>query len=263
MIAAISDIHGDKKQALKLLQEHEVVDRDGNWAFGNNTLVNDGDSTDRGKDGIAVLRWMLNLSNQAKEQGGRVIHIMGNHDALILCMALHQVEEDYNYEHAYIFLGNGGKSHEAVSLSRLHDLRHYVQSFPMMCRVDGVLFQHADGFNLYNKIATGITPEEKIKAANEYCRTKTVNAWGAWNLFYDITDERRWQNSGELMPEYLKSFGAEMVVHGHTGFVGSEPKRYLDDTAINIDAIMSRGYRTDEERGCVLVINSPGKDIVV
>ena len=34
MIYAISDIHGDYKQALKLLQQHGVVDIDGNWVAG-------------------------------------------------------------------------------------------------------------------------------------------------------------------------------------------------------------------------------------
>jgi hypothetical protein len=65
------------------------------------------------------------------------------------------------------------------------------------------------------------------------------------------------------MEDYLQAFGAKIVVHGHTGFVGNEPKVYLDGMAINIDAVMSGGYQKDEERGCVLVIDSPGKDIVV
>lgn len=207
---------------------------------------------------------MLNLSHQAKEAGGRVIHMMGNHDALILCMALEHLCDEFNYEHAYIFKVNGGNNDEASSLSKLHELRQYIQSFPLMCRVDDILFQHADGFILYNKITKNAqTPDDKIKTANAYCKDKASTYWGAWNLFYDITDERHWQNSGELMEGYLQTFGAKIVVHGHTGFHGNTPLVYLDGMAINIDAVMSHGYRSDEERGCVLVIDSPGKDIVV
>lgn len=264
MIYAISDIHGDYKQALKLLQQHGVVDIDGNWVAGESTLVCNGDSTDRGSDGIKVLRLMLNLSHQAREAGGRVIHIMGNHDALILCVALEHLAGSVDYEHSYMFKDNGGKNHEAVSLSRLHELRRYVQSFPLMCRVDDILFQHADGFDLYSRVTKDAhTPDDKIKAANAYCKNRAETPWGAWNLFYDLTDERFWQNEGELMEDYLQAFGAKIVVHGHTGFVGGEPKVYLGGMAINIDAVMSGGYRKDDERGCVLVIDSPGKDIVV
>jgi len=264
MIYAISDIHGDKKQAIKLLQKHNVIDGENQWIAKTSTLVVNGDSTDRGTDGIGVLRFFYNLAQEAESHGGRVIHTMGNHDALILCIALHAYKEDYNYEHSYVFRGNGGKAHEAISLSRLHDLRKYVQSFPLMCRVDDVLFQHADGFEIYELASKdGTTPEEKIRAANDYCRSKANTAWGAWNLFYDLTDERYWRNSGELIPEYLESFGARMVVHGHTGFHGDSPHFYLDNQVVNIDAILSRGYRADEDRGCVLVIDSPGTDIVV
>lgn len=38
MIYSISDIHGDYKQALKLLQRHNVVDMDGNWIANDSTV---------------------------------------------------------------------------------------------------------------------------------------------------------------------------------------------------------------------------------
>jgi hypothetical protein len=133
-----------------------------------------------------------------------------------------------------------------------------------MCRVDDILFQHCDGFEFYRAHSkTATTPDERIKAVNEYVWHNARSAWGAWNLFFNLTDDRFWQNSGELMPEYLEDFGAKIVTHGHTGFMGDTPMRYLDDMVINLDAMLSRGYRTDDNRGCVLVVDSPGKDIVV
>lgn len=264
MIYAISDTHGDYKQAVKLLQREGVIDADANWIADDSTLICAGDSTDRGPDGIKMLKFWKQLTEQAKEQGGRVIHLMGNHDALILCIAIETLKGGYDYEHAHIFRGNGGKMHEATSLSRMEGLRVFVQNFPGMCLVDGILFQHCDGFDFYREHSRGATtPEERIQAVNKYVWHRARDAWGAWNLFYDLTDNRFWSNSGELMPEYLEDFGAKIVVHGHTGFKGDAPMRYLDDMVINIDAIMSRGYRSDENRGCVLVIDSPGKDIVV
>lgn len=265
MIYGISDIHGDVKRAIYLLQKYDIIDEDCKWKAGTSTLVCAGDSTDRGKNGISVLKLFYNLKIQAFNAGGRVIHLMGNHDALILSMALHRQEYGGdNFEHSYIFQGNGGKLQDVKSLEKLDYLRRYMQSFPLICRVDDILFQHADGFQLYQNIAESQnTPESKIKAINRYGQERALSAWGAWNLFFDITDERRWQHMPTFMPKYLKLFDAKQVVHGHTGFVGDEPLVYLDNQAINIDAIMSRGYRNDENRGCVLVIDSPGNNILL
>lgn len=268
MIYAISDIHGDLKQAKKLLKEYNVIEDNDDWIAGESTLVCVGDSTDRGPDGIDVLQFFYNLKNQASTKGGRVIHLMGNHDALILCVALEKFRGLDDYEHQYIFNGNGGKMHEAVSLSRLHNLRKYVQSFPLMCRVDDILFQHADGFNFYNKACGNEgSPEDRIAKANAYGKLQSASAWGAWNLFYDLTEERHWNRQSDILPEYLASLEADLVVHGHTGFYGSVPKQYLNNMAINIDATLSRGYykyrEPNIERGCVLVIDSPGKNIIL
>lgn len=265
MIYGISDVHGDLKQAIHLLKKHDVIDEDCKWKAGTSTLVCVGDSTDRGNNSISVLKLFYSLKIQAFNAGGRVIHLMGNHDALILSMVLHRQEYGADdYERSYVFQGNGGKPQDVKSLEKLDYLRRYMQSFPLMCRVDDILFQHADGFEFYQNIITNQnTPEDKIKAINLYGRERAQNSWGAWNLFFDITDERRWQHRTSFMPKYLELFDAKQVVHGHTGFLGDEPLVYLDNQAINIDAVMSRGYRNDENRGCVLVIDSPGDNILL
>lgn len=84
MIYVISDVHGDKKQVSRLLSNHNVINDEGDWSADASVLVVNGDSTDRGPDGIGTLEFFYKLSQQAEVQGGRLIHIMGNHDALIL-----------------------------------------------------------------------------------------------------------------------------------------------------------------------------------
>lgn len=265
MIYAISDVHGDKKQVSRLLTNHNVINDEGDWSAGASILVVNGDSTDRGPDGIGTLEFFYKLSRQAEVQGGRLIHTMGNHDALILSIALQHVnpDGDYDPEHAYIFRQNGGKAHEAVSLARLHALRRYVQSFPLVCMVDDVLFQHVDGFFYTRVVDTLEEPEKMIAAINAYGRHQMQTAHGAWKMFYDLTNERYWQYDERRVGGYLQMFGADMVVHGHTGFIGSEPQFYLNNKVVNIDAIMSSGYRQDSSRGCVLVLDKPGNKIVM
>lgn len=46
-IVAIGDLHGDKPNALKVLQLANVVDADGNWSGGVDVFVQTGDIIDR------------------------------------------------------------------------------------------------------------------------------------------------------------------------------------------------------------------------
>lgn len=264
MIYSISDVHGDLKRVIKLLQEYDVIDEDHNWSAGSSVLVVNGDSTDRGPDGIGVLKLFYKLTQEAKLKGGTVIHTMGNHDALILSVTLEHVNDYYDSEHTQIFAGNGGKMHEAKSLATLHHLRRYIQSFPLMCRVDDVLFQHADGFDFYLQATQDHQePEQMIAAVNAHGRLLASTAQGAWDMFYHMTDERYWNGDEQRMAAYLQLFGANKLAHGHTGFLGDEPHFYLDNRVINTDAVMSSGYRKDENRGCVLVLDKQGTNIVI
>lgn len=264
MIYAISDVHGDKTQAIKLLKMHGVLNDDNQWAAGDAVLVVNGDSTDRGRHGIATLNFFYNLAQEAEQAGGRLIHTMGNHDAMILSMALQHREQHIDYEHEMIFKDNGGKPAEAKSLSIQHTLRHYVQSFPFMCKVDDVLFQHVDGFRTYEAaMGNAQTPEERIHKANACANNMAKDAFGAWQMFYDLTDDRYWNYREEHLAKYQAMFEVDLIVHGHTPFKGDTPQFYLDNTVVNIDAAMSSGYRKDENRGCVLVLDKPCNTIVV
>jgi len=84
-IFATSDIEGNYYALTKMLIGNGVVDKELNWTFGKNHLVFNGDMVDRGEYVMQVLWLMYKLDQQAKEAGGRVHFILGNHD--VMCMA--------------------------------------------------------------------------------------------------------------------------------------------------------------------------------
>ena len=85
-IVAIGDLHGDAENAMLLLDALGVLDRNTRkWTGGDTLLVQTGDIVDRGPDGKILYDLFAELKQQAEEQGGKVVQILGNHDAMNLC----------------------------------------------------------------------------------------------------------------------------------------------------------------------------------
>src|SRR5881296_3696391 len=81
-IIAIGDIHGDLDAFLGILQRAHLVDPSRRWAGGNSILVQTGDFLDRGPKARAVMDLLMSLQKDAPRQGGRVMVLMGNHEAM-------------------------------------------------------------------------------------------------------------------------------------------------------------------------------------
>jgi len=98
-LVAIGDLHGDLSAALATLELAGVVapghggriDRTV-WAGGDTLVVQMGDFTDRGPSEIKILLLMRWLASQARREGGDVVMLLGNHDAM-------QVAGDFRYVH--------------------------------------------------------------------------------------------------------------------------------------------------------------------
>jgi hypothetical protein len=67
-----------------LLTGAGVVGPDGRWAAGNTLLIVVGDSIDKGPQSLEVLDAWMALAPQAAAAGGRVVHLLGNHEAEFL-----------------------------------------------------------------------------------------------------------------------------------------------------------------------------------
>jgi len=81
-IVAVGDIHGNWDGYIATLRAAGLVDRRNRWSGGRTHLVQIGDIPGRGPDTLQVLEHMQRLKRQAKRDGGRLHHLIGNHEAM-------------------------------------------------------------------------------------------------------------------------------------------------------------------------------------
>jgi hypothetical protein len=78
----VGDLHGDLEVSRRALVLAGAVDAKGKWSGGNLVLVLVGDLLDRGSQERALLDWVLELKATAPADGGRVVVLNGNHEAM-------------------------------------------------------------------------------------------------------------------------------------------------------------------------------------
>eukprot|EP00238_Polyblepharides_amylifera_P010472 CAMPEP_0196575104 /NCGR_PEP_ID=MMETSP1081-20130531/4663_1 /TAXON_ID=36882 /ORGANISM="Pyramimonas amylifera, Strain CCMP720" /LENGTH=447 /DNA_ID=CAMNT_0041893305 /DNA_START=25 /DNA_END=1368 /DNA_ORIENTATION=+ len=87
-VIAIGDLHGDIAQTIRCLQLAGVVSveaekpSDVHWTGGNTVVVQLGDVLDRGDDEIGILLLLRKLGAEARDAGGAVHMLNGNHEVL-------------------------------------------------------------------------------------------------------------------------------------------------------------------------------------
>ena len=89
-IVAVGDLHGDYSAWIDIARDARLVDATNKWIGGQTVLVQTGDIVDRGPDSLKIIRHLQQLDGEAKRAGGRVIVLLGNHEAM-------QVTGDYRY----------------------------------------------------------------------------------------------------------------------------------------------------------------------
>ncbi len=141
-IIAISDIHGQYKLFVKILREYNVIDEDNNWSLGGGHLMIVGDIFDRGPQVNEALWLVYKLENQAKESGGKLHYLIGNHDEMIINKDHRYLNEKYIATASKMNLGYEELFSENTLIGR------WLRSKPVIIQINDILFVHA-----------GISPE--------------------------------------------------------------------------------------------------------
>jgi Calcineurin-like phosphoesterase len=99
-LVAIGDVHGAYKQFVAVLRLAQLVDDKEHWSGGRSYFVQTGDLLDRGSDTRQVLDLMLRLEGEAKKAGGRVVAVLGNHEAMNIIGDLRYVSREEYKDYA-------------------------------------------------------------------------------------------------------------------------------------------------------------------
>ena len=113
-IVAIGDLHGDNDAWRAIAQGAGLIDRKGKWTGGRTTLVQLGDIVDREPDSLKIIRDMMRLQREAPRSGGKVIVLVGNHEAM-------NMTNDLRYVHPGEFAAFANKN-SARLRARIYDL---------------------------------------------------------------------------------------------------------------------------------------------
>lgn len=133
---AVSDLHGQFNLFVSLLQNHNVVDQLNNWSFGKGHLVIVGDVVDRG-DQVTEALWMIyKLEQQAKNAGGKVHYVIGNHELMIFDNDLRYIHKKY-FKVAESF----GTEYDQL-FSNCTFFGRWLRSKPVMISINEALFTH-------------------------------------------------------------------------------------------------------------------------
>ena len=135
-IIALSDIHGQYDLTIELLKNNKVIDKELNWNFGKGHLVIAGDIFDRG-DKVSEVLWLVyKLEIQAKNDGGRVHFILGNHEFMILQKDLRYIHEKYKVSSKLIGLEYDQLYGNKTVLGR------WLRSKPSIIKINNNVFTH-------------------------------------------------------------------------------------------------------------------------
>ncbi len=81
-LVAIGDLHGDLDATRRALRLAGAIDENDRWIGGDLVVVQTGDQLDRGDDERAILDLLERLRVQAKESGGAMHVLNGNHETM-------------------------------------------------------------------------------------------------------------------------------------------------------------------------------------
>jgi len=81
-IVAVGDLHGDHAAFVAILRVARLIDERGHWTAGDAVFVQTGDVTDRGPDSLRIIRDLMRLQRESQRAGGRVVALVGNHEAM-------------------------------------------------------------------------------------------------------------------------------------------------------------------------------------
>jgi hypothetical protein len=247
-VAAVGDVHGCLAPLREALYRAGFIDERERWVGEDARLWFLGDLTDRGPDGVGVLDLVISLQQQARDQGGEVGCLLGNHELMLLAAHLpegrklrlmHGGEDDAHALFRERWFGNGGQDTDSNRLTDAH--LEWISRLPVMALVNEHLLVHADTVG-YLEFGESVTAVNEGVAA---LLSEPVDVEEIDRLTHLMTKRFAFaSDDGMAAREFLRTFGGRQLVHGHSPIpllLGIEPRAvtgplvYAGGYAVNLD----------------------------
>jgi len=219
-IFVVSDIEGNYYSFANLLIGNGVTDDKLKWTFGDGDLVLVGDFVDRGEYVTQVLWLVYKLDMEAKEHGGSVHMIIGNHEAMLL-------KGDWRYTRLkYRELANGLNIHIKELYGENTELGRWLRSKNMIEKIGDVLFVHGGISNTLLDMNLSLDEMNRVGRDN-YGTDLDNNTLNSANMLFGrygvlwyrglVTSYKDYypKVSSEDVDRFLSYYQAENIVVGH------------------------------------------------
>ncbi len=276
-LIAVSDMEGNLTGFYSFLLANKVIDKRGNWSFGEGALVLNGDFFDRGTQVTPLLWFIYHLENQALQNGGKVHFILGNHEiknlngdasdgAFKYIEVAKRISGEKQWDKAILYL-YGEKS----------EIGKWLRSKNIVEKIGPHLFVHGglnklhlqERFSLQemNNIARkymGKNPssDPEMNKRDEII-TNTINSpyWDRrlnldWKIkwTYKLNGIKAEATTEKDLNQILNFYGAEKIIIGHS-IVGDISTGY-NNKVIKIDVRHGEALSSGNTRGLLIQHNS-------
>lgn len=212
----VSDVHGHVEHLVAALRHANLLASDHSWCGEQARLTFVGDYFDRGPDGIAVVDLIRRLQVQAREMGGQVDALIGNHEILALGMfrfgGRHVLSDRWSRQSfAGSWAANGGQVRDQRGLRDEHI--EWLSALDAIRLVGSDLVQHSDTVEY---LSWGGTVDQVNDAIRAVLAGDDLEKW--WQCWVRLTSRFDFAGAdGEAVATgFLDRLGGDRVVHGHS-----------------------------------------------
>jgi hypothetical protein len=239
---AISDIEGNFKSFRLLLEGNGVIDNNFNWTFGDGHLVLIGDFFDRGSQVTEVLWLIYSLEDKAKEAGGYVHFILGNHEIMNMSGDLRYVQQKYR-ENAVLL----GERYEDL-YSENSELGRWLRTKNIMEKAGDILYVHGGisseinsmdiSIETINEISRPYYSDSSLRYPDKRLNVIYGDAGPFWyrGYYQNATSASRNQ-----IDSTLSIYNARHIVTGHT-VVADTISTWFNGKVFNTDVHHAGGH---------------------
>ena len=240
-ILAISDIESGFNTFRNFLINNKVVDKKLNWIFGNGHLVLLGDFVDRDFSTTQVLWFIYKLEQDAKQKGGTVHYILGNHE-------LKNMQGNFeNTSPKYYHVSSILRKQQTDLYGSNSFLGKWMSSKNTIEKINGILFAHGGIHPDLAKYETNLDEINQVIRSNYYkpyypnpqknleqllISSHKGIAWYRGYFKDDLTEEE--------VERGLNKFNAKSIVVGHT--LQSKVNKQYGGKVIGIDVKHPKDY---------------------